>query len=162
MRFVQPLFQTEPVWQDDEVDKNKKLVSVEPCPYLGLLGDPDVRYGFPSPVNVCFRSRVVASPAIAHQDAYCLSGVHDYCPVFLEEVDQAPSSDAVRVPGIFGLRLSALGFVVLLLLVLVMAGLLAYELSPDMRGWFSSLPLWALWSQAISAIDNSLGIAPAP
>ncbi len=162
MKFVEPAAQTESARQSIEVDKNQKLVQPESCPFLGLLGDRDVRYGFPSPANLCFRGRLRTSPAITHQDAYCLSGVHDYCPVYLQEVDQAPSSGAPGRTGLFGLRLSPLALVVLLLLILLLAGLIAYEFSPGVRDWFAGLPVQGLWRQAASIIGTRLGVAPAP
>ncbi len=102
------------------------------------------------------------SHAEARARPYCLSGVHDYCPVYLQEVDQAPSSGAPGRWGLFGLRLSPLALVVSLLLVLLLAGLLAYEFSPGVRDWFAGLPVQGLWMQAVSTISARLGTTPAP
>ncbi len=134
------------------MDKNQKPVRKEACPYLGLRADPDVRYGFPSPVNVCFRGRIPTTPAITHQDAYCLSGVHDYCPVFLKEVDRppsfAPTGGRMWLPAQWG----RLGRPVLLVLGVILVGLVIYASFPQVRAFLSDLSLGELLKQALQAI----------
>ena len=53
------------------------------CTYCGLKNDPKKALEFASEKNLCHHALPAASPKLAHQNAYCLSFKHQYCPVFL-------------------------------------------------------------------------------
>jgi hypothetical protein len=69
------------------------------CPSLGLVDDADTSSGFPSNWNYCHHSRPIQSPALKHQEEFCLGGKYGECPVFLSR-QAAPLPKQVRGPGI--------------------------------------------------------------
>ncbi len=69
------------------------------CPFLGLASDPATHASTPEAAHLCHATPAPSSIEVAHQSAYCLTGVHLECPRFL----QAEEREVERV------RLSALG-----------------------------------------------------
>ncbi len=59
------------------------------CPYLGVPGDRDQRYGYPSALNVCYgdqsRWGKYQSVDLAHQRQLCLKEEHVSCSVYLRD-----------------------------------------------------------------------------
>jgi hypothetical protein len=68
-----------------------------PCPFLGLLDDPETTQGFPSIWNYCHHSQPIALPAIEHQEEFCLGGKHRECRVFLSQ-QAVPLPADIRSP----------------------------------------------------------------
>jgi len=52
------------------------------CPFLGLLGDPETRFGYPSMGNRCHRLKPIAKITPAYQETWCLSGDFMKCAVY--------------------------------------------------------------------------------
>ncbi len=52
------------------------------CPYLGLKDDPTTALSFPSPGNVCYQARPIASVKGTYQERYCLTENHTACPLY--------------------------------------------------------------------------------
>ena len=55
------------------------------CPYLGLSEDPKTALSFPSDGNFCHRAVPPAGVKIEHQRVYCLTALHQDCPVLNSE-----------------------------------------------------------------------------
>jgi hypothetical protein len=59
------------------------------CPYLGLRGDSDTAFAYPSPANHCFRATTARSVKQDHQRKHCLSDNHVECKWFQGEAGQS-------------------------------------------------------------------------
>lgn len=57
------------------------------CRYLAIPGDEQVRYSYPSNLNVCYADRDSLSEFVPvepeHQREYCLTSSHVVCPIYL-------------------------------------------------------------------------------
>jgi len=60
------------------------------CPHLGVPGDKELRYGYPTDLNVCYadqpgwgKFRPVEK---SHQRQFCLAGDQILCPVYLRQL----------------------------------------------------------------------------
>jgi len=63
--------------------ENIKEKPTKVCPYLGLLQDSQTTLAFPSPSNLCYHAKPLASPNLEYQREVCLTGrPHTLCPVF--------------------------------------------------------------------------------
>ncbi len=63
------------------------------CQYLGAVDDPNLHYAYASAGNRCYRCGQPAAPRFAHQDAYCLRGAEQDCPVFKNPAPHAFPSE---------------------------------------------------------------------
>jgi hypothetical protein len=80
-------------------------ITNRPCPFLGLLDDPETSQGFPSIWNYCHHSQPIASPAIKHQKEFCLGGRHGECPVFLSrQASPLPTEIRAAITPVSGKR----------------------------------------------------------
>lgn len=53
------------------------------CPFLGLQGDPELRFGYPSLGNRCHHLKPLAKITPGYQETWCLSGNFKNCAVYL-------------------------------------------------------------------------------
>jgi len=52
------------------------------CPFIGIKGEPDSFFGYPSASNYCFHASPPGSVKLSHQEKYCLSGSFRECEIF--------------------------------------------------------------------------------
>jgi hypothetical protein len=55
------------------------------CPHLGMMGDSDTSFAYPSMNNFCHRVSPVERVSYIHQETVCLTPEHEKCPVFQED-----------------------------------------------------------------------------
>ena len=68
------------------------------CPYLGLEDDAQTCLDYPSPWNLCYRSKPVQVVRLSHQRTTCLSAAHRSCPVF-QKAQTGPLPAELRRQG---------------------------------------------------------------
>ncbi|HEC22757.1 MAG TPA: response regulator [Chloroflexi bacterium] len=69
----------------DEDLRQTAAIPAQHCPYLGIRGDPETWFAFPTEENYCQRPKTPKPIALAHQSDVCLSASHVNCPVFQHE-----------------------------------------------------------------------------
>lgn len=56
------------------------------CPHLGVEDDRQTCLAYPSPWNLCYRSKPALLVRLSHQRRTCLLSFHQSCPVFQNPV----------------------------------------------------------------------------
>ncbi len=103
------------------------------CPFLGLTHDPKTPALFPTDRNCCYQVRPLRTVANHHQEQYCLSSMHQACPIFLNPED-ALTREVLYAPG---RRQRSRRLVFLALAALALLALA-----------FSAWVYWDVWSSA--------------
>jgi hypothetical protein len=67
------------------------------CPFLGLKNDPSTSLSYASVLNDCHLAEPSYTPKLDHQEAFCLAGTHETCPVFLRQ-QVGPLPREIRLP----------------------------------------------------------------
>ena len=52
------------------------------CPHIAFEDDPDTAVAYPSVFNCCYHAKPVMPVNLSVQRKYCLSGMHQQCPVY--------------------------------------------------------------------------------
>jgi hypothetical protein len=96
-----------------------------PCPYLGLVDDPDTTFMFAAPGHRCRADSTPVKISLPHQGTYCLSGEYQTCPRFpkahTKRLEQVGTTRPNRVsqPGVRR-GLGGRSFVRLVMLVILL------------------------------------------
>jgi LysM repeat protein len=101
------------------------------CPYLGQRTDPATALSYPSVLNRCYHSKVVATIHHEHQEQYCLTSGYPNCHEYTKDPDAAlpgvhPSSSGDRSQKQPGNRKWIPGMIVLGIVVITLGIIIAW------------------------------------
>jgi hypothetical protein len=142
-------------------DSSDRVVTAPTCPHLGLWDDLSGYSAYPSTDNRCYHCRQPATPSLAHQEAYCLSGGQKDCPVYWQPRKKAfpPSLQAAEAfrPGQSALLRTALA----LALGVMAVGYAAFRFIPQVFSFpgraMSSPPVAATIAPSVTPLPNATG-----
>lgn len=77
------------------MSENSKTLPHITCPHLGLIHDPQTVAAYPTTTNICQRDPSRNSPALAHQQQFCLTDQYIQCPIYKAAPAQ-PDISALR------------------------------------------------------------------
>lgn len=77
---------------------DSQIVDVGICPALGSLSDPETRFAYPSPGNVCHRVDPATGVNLSYQERCCLTEAYVTCPVYLGETQGALPEELRSIP----------------------------------------------------------------
>ena len=112
-----------PKWLDEHPEKSSGVIATSlACPHLGMRNEPGIYLAYPSPGNRCYRCRRPATPALAHQETFCLRGAQRDCPAFKQAQRLAfPAELREPEPALRRLTIST-AWLLVILFVLILIG----------------------------------------